>query len=172
MQIGMVHSLIHETTIPSIGYSNTIVDTMLAALVENSDKSVGGAPKSVGAPVEDTTPATEDIAAADFVRHLVKPHGKTANFWAFYKLYNPTHHPDLQDVAHCMLCHTNVSTKGHTTSGLNKHLQHRHCEEYESMNERGPSCMSAETERQPSVAGIFPRMAKDKSMCVCELDLQ
>ncbi len=116
---------------------------------------VGGASKSVGAPVEDTTAATEDTAAADFVHHIVKPCGKTANFWAFHKLYNPTHHPDLQDVAHFMLCHTNISTKGRTTSGLNKHLQHRHCEEYESMNERGPSCMSAEKEWQPSVAAYF-----------------
>ncbi len=149
-------SQVSDVTFPldSIGNSNTIVDTMLAALVENSDKSVGGAPKSVGAIVEDTTAATEDTAAADFVRHLVKPRGKTANFWVFYKLYDPTHHPDLQDVAHCMLCHMHISTKGRTTSGLNKHLQHRHREDYESMNERGPSCMSAETERQPSVADI------------------
>jgi hypothetical protein len=146
------------------------VDTILAALVENSDKSVGGAPKSVGAPVEDTTAATEDTAAADFLHHLVKHRGKTANFWDFYKLYDPTHHPDLQDVAHCMPCHTNISTKGHTTSGLNKHLQHRHHEEYESMNERCPSCMSAETEWQPSVAGIFPRKAKDKSIADIKME--
>jgi hypothetical protein len=132
--------------------------------VENSDKSVGGTPKSVGAPVKDTTAATEDTATAVFVCHLVKPRGKTANFWAFYKLYNPVHHPDLHDVAHCMLCHTNKSTKERTISVLNKHLQHRHHEEYESMNEKGPSCMSAETERQPSVAGIFPRNAMDKSI--------
>jgi hypothetical protein len=126
-------SQISDVTFPldSIGNSNTIVDTMLTALVENSGKSVGGTPKSVGAPVGDTTAATEDTAAADFVRHLVKPRGKTANFWTFYKLYDPTHHPDLQDVAHCMLCHTNISTKGCTTSGLNKHLQNRHREEYE-----------------------------------------
>ena len=89
MQIGMVHSLIHETTIPSIGYSNTIVDTMLAALVENSDKSVGGTLKSVGAPVEDTTSATGDTAAADFFHHLVKPHGKTANFLGFLQVVQP-----------------------------------------------------------------------------------
>ncbi len=80
---------VSDVTFPwdSIGNSNTIVDTMLAALVENSDKSVGGAPKSVGASVEDTTAATEDSAAAEFVHHLVKTCGKTANFWTFYKLY-------------------------------------------------------------------------------------
>ncbi len=88
---------VSDVTFPldSFGNSNTIVDTMLAALVENSDKSVGGTPKSVGTPVEDTTAATEDTSAAEFVRHLVKPCGKIANFWAFYKLYDPTHHPDL-----------------------------------------------------------------------------
>ncbi len=107
---------VSDVTFPldSIGNSNTIVDTMLAASMENSDKSVGGAPKSVGAPVEDTTAATEDTAAADFVRHLVKPFGRWEDrqLLGFYKLYDPTHHPHLQDVTHCMLCHTNISTKG------------------------------------------------------------
>ncbi len=67
--MGRESSQLSDVTFPldSFGNSNTIVDTMLAALVEDSDKSVGGAPKSVGAPVEDTTAATEDTAAADFV---------------------------------------------------------------------------------------------------------
>ena len=94
----MVYSLNHETTIPfviiiltifSICNSNTIVGKMLAALVENSDKSVGGTLKSVGAPVEDTTSATGDTAAADFFHHLVKPHGKTANFLGFLQVVQP-----------------------------------------------------------------------------------
>jgi hypothetical protein len=38
------------------------------------------------------------------------------------------------------------------------------------MNERGPSCMSAETEWQPSVAGIFPRNTKDKSIADVKME--
>jgi hypothetical protein len=38
------------------------------------------------------------------------------------------------------------------------------------MNERGPSCMSAETERQPSVVGIFPWKAKDKSIADIKME--
>ena len=38
------------------------------------------------------------------------------------------------------------------------------------MNERGPSCMSAEIEWQPSVAGIFPRKAKDKSIADIKME--
>jgi hypothetical protein len=122
---------------------------------KNLDMSVGVASKSVGA-AEDPTAATEDAAAADFVHHLVKTHGKTANFWSFYKLYNPTHHPDLEHLAHCMLCQPDTSTKGCTTSGLNKHLQHRHREEYDSINEKGPSCgISTETEHLTAINGCY-----------------
>ncbi len=38
------------------------------------------------------------------------------------------------------------------------------------MNERGPSYMSAKTEWQPSVAGIFPRNAKDKSIADVKME--
>jgi hypothetical protein len=38
------------------------------------------------------------------------------------------------------------------------------------MNERDPSCMSTETERQPSVAGIFPRNTKDTSIADVKME--
>ncbi len=150
-------SQVSELTCPPSSIGNS-VDTMLAASVGNSDMLVGGAYKSVGAvknldmsvggasksfgAAEDPIAAIEDAADDEFVRILVKPCGKTASFWSFYKVYNPTHHPDLKDLAHCMLCHVDISTKGRSTSGLTKHLQHRHREEYESIEEKVPSGIS------------------------------
>jgi hypothetical protein len=50
-------------------------------------------------------------------------------------------------------------------------LQHRHREEYESIKEKGPSSIStAEEHLQPSVAAIFPRMAKDKSIADIKME--
>jgi hypothetical protein len=40
-------------------------------------------------------------------------------------------------------------------------LQYKHREEYEKLNERSVSSMGTDTEQQPSVAGIFPRKAKE-----------
>ena len=57
--------------------SRTTVDDLLATSVENSPKSNGDA--------QVITAATENTAAV--VRHLIKPHGKTGNFWAFYVLH-------------------------------------------------------------------------------------
>ena len=44
------------------------------------------------------------------------------------------------------LCHTNISTKGHTTTGLTKHLQYKHRKEDEKLNERSASSMGTDTD--------------------------
>ncbi len=109
-----------ELTCPPASVGNS-VDAMLAASVENLDLLVGGASKSVGAvnnldmsvgsasksfvAAEDPTAAIEDAADDEFVHILFKPRGKAASLWSFYKVYDPTHHPDLKDLAHCTLCH-------------------------------------------------------------------
>ena len=134
--------------------SNTF-DTMLSDSVEKLAKSVNG-----------TLGDTENIAtaAAFSAQHLIKPQGKTATFWPLYKLYDPTHHPDLQNFAHCILCHVSISTKGRTTTGLTNHLQYKHCEEYEKMNETSVISMRKDTEGTPSVADIFQKKGKEKSV--------
>ena len=105
---------------------------------------------SIGA-VEDLTTGRKETATV--VRHLVDPTGKTGNFWDFYKLYDPIHHPDLQDLAHCTLCQTDISIKGRTTTGLNKHLRHKHREQYELINEN----KAVVDPSVPSVSKIIPK---------------
>ncbi len=120
--------------------NNKSVDTMLAA--------------SVAAAAE----GAEEISAtvATPVRHLIKPTGKTGAFWGFYQLYHPNHHPgNLQNVAHCTLCQTDISIKGRTTTGLTKHLRFKHREQYESMNDNKAD------DSHTSVASIFPKRAKE-----------
>jgi len=85
-------------------------------------------------------------------------------------LYDPTHHPDLQNFAHCILCHASISTKGRTTTGLTKHLQYKHREEYEKMNERSVVSMRKDTEGTPSVASIFQKKGKDKSVADIKME--
>jgi hypothetical protein len=67
---------VSELTCPPASTIGIIDDTMLAASVENLDKSVGAASKSVGA-AKDPTAATEDGDAAEFVCHLVKPRSRS-----------------------------------------------------------------------------------------------
>ena len=119
---------------------NKSVDTMLAA-------SVVAAAAAEGA--EETS---ADVAT--LVR-LIKPVGKTGSFWSYYKLDHPNHHPEKQNLAHCTLCQTDTSFKGRTTTGLTKHLQYKHREEYESMNDNKADGS------QTSVASIFPKRVKE-----------
>ena len=140
--------------------SNT-VHSMLSDSVGNLNKSTDG-----------TLGDTENIptATATSAYHLIKPRGKIATFWTLYKLYDPTHHPDLQNFAHCILCHASISTKGRTTTGLTKHLQYKHREEYEKMNERSVVSMRKDTEGTPSVASIFQKKGKDKSVADIKME--
>ena len=52
-----------------------------------------------------------------------------------------------------------------TTTGLNKHLQHKHREQYESMNEK----KAVDEPSLPSVARIFPK--KPKEMNIKEMEM-
>ena len=72
--------------------SRTTVNELLETSVENSHKSNGDA--------QVITAATENTAAV--ARHLIKPHGKTGNFWAFYMLYDPRYHPNHRE--NTLLC--------------------------------------------------------------------
>ena len=140
--------------------SNT-VHSMLSDSVGNLNKSA-----------DSTLGDTENIptAKATSAYHLIKPRGKIATFWTLYNLYDPTHHPDLQNFAHCILCHASISTKGRTTTGLTKHLQYKHREEYEKMNERSVVSMRKDTEGTPSVASIFQKKGKDKSVADIKME--
>jgi hypothetical protein len=139
---------------PTAGTEDTA--TAASARTGNSNSVNRMLAASVGA-VEDLMAGTEETAAATLVRHLVKPTGKTGNFWAFYRLYHPNHHPGFKDLSHCLLCHTDISIKRRTTTGLNKHLQHKHREQYESMNEK----KAVDEPSLPSVARIFPKKPKE-----------
>jgi hypothetical protein len=125
--------------------SRTTVDELLATSVENSHKSNGD--------VQVITAATENTAAV--ARHLIKPHRKTGNFWAFYMLYDLQYHPNHRENAHCTLCFADISIKGCTTSGLKRHLQSRHCEQFESINDTAST--SSETTGQRSISHLFPK---------------
>ncbi len=120
--------------------NNKSVDTILAASVTAAAEGA-----------EETS-----AAVATPVRHLINPTGKTGAFWRFYLLYHPNHHPgNLQNVAHCTICQTDISIKGRTTTGLTKHLQFKHREQYESMNDNKAD------DSHTSVASIFPKRAKE-----------
>jgi hypothetical protein len=73
-----------------------------------------------------TVGAVEELTeeSVTFVRHLVDPKGKTGSFWQFDKVIRP-------HSSSCTLCQTDISIKGRTTTGLNKHLRHKHREQYE-----------------------------------------
>jgi hypothetical protein len=60
--------------------------------------------------------------------------GNSSPCWSFFKLFDPSRHPDLEQYAQCTLCDTKISHgKDHSTSGMNKHLMFKHVDVYKKM---------------------------------------
>jgi len=70
-------------------------------------------------------------------------------------LYDPRYHPNHRENAHCTHCFADISIKGRTTSGLKRHLQSRHREQFESINDTAST--SSETTGQQSISHLFSK---------------
>ena len=64
--------------------------------------------------------------------------------------------PDIILIIVKTLCFADISIKERTTSGLNRHLQSRHREQFESINDTASN--SSETTGQRSVSHLFPKV--------------
>ena len=69
---------------------------------------------------------------------LCRPSGVHSSWWDHYNKFNPLKHPSMKDKAACLLCFKakkytlgTVSLKGGNTSGLSRHFQHNHREEFD-----------------------------------------
>lgn len=130
-----------------------VVDAMMSAAVTSFSSSVSSTN-------EETLPLLQE--QDDRQDHLLNPRHKTGLCWKYFKLYDPRHHSNMKDKANCTLCHADISIKGRTTTGLTKHLKHKHLVEWEALNERKASSFSSSMV-QPSVGDVFPRKFKEKT---------
>lgn len=67
---------------------------------------------------------------------------KSSQYWRYFKLFDSVAHPDKKSYAACIICFDlckysrgTISAKGGSTSGLLRHLQHCHPEEYFAITE-------------------------------------
>ena len=54
--------------------------------------------------------------------------------WSFFKLFDPSRHPQLKMYVQCMLCDSKISQGADgLTGGMNRHLMYKHAAEYKTM---------------------------------------
>ncbi len=97
------------------------VDSMLLAATNNEIKEI--LPDDRG----DLKPHDDDYI-------LMRPEAsKTAGCWKHFMIYDTNEHKEKKDIAKCSLCGTDISFRGPSTSGMNKHLKFLHSEEWQEL---------------------------------------
>lgn len=87
---------------------------------------------------------------------LIKPNSAwPAKCWQHFKVYHERH-KDKKDIAVCSICGTDISYKGPTTTGLNKHLKFIHHKVYAEMNKQKGACSNGSSSTQ-SITGFLGR---------------
>jgi hypothetical protein len=101
-----------------------------------------GAASSAADPVNNNGNSGEDDDVEVVERHTIPPPAKfRAAAWRHFSLPHPFHHKDIaQDSAICNLCPKNstqavVKRSGGGTTGLNRHLERHHLNEWDELNE-------------------------------------
>ena len=97
--------------------------------------STGGESPFVGAAkVTSTSRPTDGVVPPTLI--CKPPSASVAPCWAYFRLFDPSHHPDLESYVQCMLCDARISRGGdRSTGGMNKHLMYKHIKEYKEMKQ-------------------------------------
>eukprot|EP00956_Cyclotella_meneghiniana_P041904 scaffold244197_cov36-Cyclotella_meneghiniana.AAC.2 len=105
---------------------------------------------------------------------LCKPTGVTSKWWDYFHRINPLKHPGYKDCAACLICFKNkkatqgtVKTKGGATSGLKRHMQSHHREEYDKIEAKKSNTVIPSNSR--TMKDSYPTAPKEPYLGVADI---